>query len=206
MHSKIAMLRAMETAEPASLAHEWWNVADQPRNMDAMSIAAIYNVIGLEGNKMVVPSVNTDSVKVMPAEASSETELHVARKYKEYLKTCIQDGGVGSRWMNKKVDISGNFSSHRNCRPTLYDDNIQDMERFYTKEAFDTYNQMIFVGYLPSDNPRYTICVTMDKEGMIGHVGLISNTVNKLTEYLNNDVTCHNGDNSMIGNRLHNAQ
>lgn len=37
----------------------------------------------------------------------------------------------------------------------------------------------------PSDNPRYTICVSMDKTGMPIAGKLISNTVNKLAEYLN---------------------
>ena len=37
----------------------------------------------------------------------------------------------------------------------------------------------------PSDNPRYTICVSMDKTGMPKAGKLISNTVNKLAEYLN---------------------
>lgn len=37
----------------------------------------------------------------------------------------------------------------------------------------------------PSDTPRYTICVSMDKIGMPIAGKLISNTVNKLAEYLN---------------------
>ena len=37
----------------------------------------------------------------------------------------------------------------------------------------------------PSDTPRYTICVSMDKTGMPIAGKLISNTVNKLAEYLN---------------------
>ena len=37
----------------------------------------------------------------------------------------------------------------------------------------------------PSDNPKYTICVSMDKTGMPIAGKLISNTVNKLAEYLN---------------------
>ena len=38
-HSNIAMIRAMVRRNPASLQHEWWRVADMPREMDALEIA-----------------------------------------------------------------------------------------------------------------------------------------------------------------------
>ena len=81
--------------------------------------------------------------------------------------------------------ISGDYVVHRNCRPTLYDDNAEQMEQYYSEEGLETYNQVIFTGYFPSDNPKYTICVSMDKTGMPIAGKFISNTVNKLAEYLN---------------------
>ena len=41
------MIRAMERRNPASLRHEWWRVADCPREMDALEMAQIYNVAAL---------------------------------------------------------------------------------------------------------------------------------------------------------------
>ena len=59
------------------------------------------------------------------------------------------------------------------------------MEQHYSEEGLVTYNQVIFTGYFPSANPKYTICVSMDKTGMPIAGKFISNTVNKLAEYLN---------------------
>lgn len=185
MHSNIAYIRAMEKIRPVSLRHDWWEVADNPRDMDAMTVATIYNAIALEGNNVVIPSVNTDSIKTRSTEGYPEEDFRTARMFKEYLKATLQDGGIGSRWTTKKVDISGDYLSHRNCRPTIYDDNAQDMDKYYSEEGLMTYNQIIFVGYFPSDKPRYTICVTMDKEGLPLFGGTIAKTVNKLAEYLN---------------------
>ena len=58
------------------------------------------------------------------------------------------------------------------------------MELYFSEEGLETYNQVIFTGYFPSDNPKYTICVSMDKNGLPIAGALISNTVNKLAEYL----------------------
>ena len=184
-HSNIAMIRAMEKRNPASLRHEWWRVADCPREMDALEIAQIYNVAALNGKTIIEASVNTDSIKVYTPETASSLDMEIIRMFREYLYATLNDGGICSRWTSKKVHISGDYVVHRNCRPTLYDDNAEQMEQYYSEEGLETYNQVIFTGYFPSDNPKYTICVTMDKTGMPIAGKYISNTVNKLAEYLN---------------------
>ena len=184
-HSNIAMIRAMERRNPASLRHEWLRVADCPREMDALEIAQIYNVAALNGKTIIETSVNTDSIKVNTPEAGSTLDQDIIKMFREYLYATLNDGGIGSRWTSKKVHISGDYVVHRNCRPTLYDDNADQMEQYYSEEGLETYNQVIFTGFFPSDNPRYTICVSMDKTGMSIAGKLISNTVNKLAEYLN---------------------
>ena len=184
-HSNIAMIRAMERRNPASLRHEWWRVADCPREMDALEIAQIYNVAALNGKTIIEASVNTDSIKVYTPEAGSTLDQEIITMFREYLNATLNDGGIGSRWTSKKVHISGDYVVHRNCRPTLYDDNADQMEQYYSEEGLVTYNQVIFTGYFPSENPKYTICVSMDKTGMPIAGKLISNTVNKLAEYLN---------------------
>ena len=183
-HSNIAMVRAMERRNPASLRHEWWRVADCPREMDALEIAQIYNVAALNGKTVIETSVNTDSIKVYTPEIGSTLDQEIIKMFREYLYATLNDGGIGSRWTSKKVHISGDYVVHRNCRPTLYDDNADQTEQYYSEEGLVTYNQVIFTGYFPSENPKYTICVSMDKTGMPIAGKLISNTVNKLAEYL----------------------
>lgn len=184
-HSNIAMAHAMEKSEHQSLKHEWWNVTDNPREMDALSVATMYNIIALDAKSLIIPSVNTDSILVLSSEGIPERDLKVAHMIRQYLKATLQNGGIGSKWTTKKVDISGDYVISHNCRPTIYDDNLADLDKYHSDEGLRTYNQLIFTGYFPSDNPRYTICVTIDKEGMPTYGGQISNTVNKLAEYLN---------------------
>ena len=114
----------------------------------------------------------------------SEKDIKTAKMLKEYLKATLQDGGIGSKWTTKEVDLSGDYVVQYNCRPTLYDNNVKDLEKYYSKEGLQTYTQLIFIGYFPSDNPQYTICVTMDKKGKPIYGKLISNTVNGVVEYL----------------------
>ena len=183
-HSNIALVRALEKAN-SNLKHDWWEISDNPREMDALSVAALYNVTALNGEKLVIPSVNTASITNETPGETAQSDIKLIHMLKEYLKATLQDGGIGSRLITKNVDISGEFIVHRNCRPTLYDDNLKDVEKYYSDEGLQTYNQVIFTGYFPSDNPRYTICVTMDKEAMPTSGRQICNTVNKLAEYLN---------------------
>lgn len=127
-HSNIAMIRAMERRNPACLRHEWWRVADCPREMDALEIAQIYNVAALNGKTIIETSVNTDSIKVNTPEAGSTLDQEIIKMFREYLYATLNDGGIGSRWTSKKVHISGDYVVHRNCCPTLYDDNADQME------------------------------------------------------------------------------
>lgn len=129
--------------------------------------------------------MNTDSIQVYTPETGSTLDLEIIKMFREYLYATLNDGGIGSRWTSKKVHISGDYVVHRNCRPTLYDDNVEQMEQYYSEEGLETYNQVIFTGYFPSDNLKYTICVSMDKTVMPKAGKFISNTVNKLAEYLN---------------------
>lgn len=185
VHSNIAMARALEKTARGSVKHEWWRVADCPREMDALEVAMLYNLVALDGKKAIAPSVNTDSIRIVPTDGYAERDIHVLQMMRQCLKATLQDGGIGSKWTTKKVDISGDYVSHNNCRPTLYDDNLKDFDQYHFEGGIKTYNQVIFTGYFPSDKPRYTICVSMDRDESPA-VGLfISNTVNKLAEYLN---------------------
>lgn len=184
-HSNIAMLRAIEKTARTEMSHEWWNVADRPRTMDALSVATMYNLVALDGKTIIMPSVNTEAITKISTDEYMQKDVELCHRMKEYLKATLQDGGIGSSWTTKEVDISGDYVIQLNCRPTLYDDNLADADKYHSNEGFDNYSQIIFTGYFPSDNPRYTICVTMDKKVGPTRGKNISNTVNKLAEYLN---------------------
>ena len=183
-HSNITMLRAIEKSNPVSIEHEWWRVADRPREMDALEIAKMYNVVALGGKYAIESSVNTDSIKMITTDDIQGNDLAIVKRMQEYLTATLQDGGIGSKGTSKKVKIAGDSLVHHYCPPTIYDDNAQDMEKYYSEQGLPTYQQVIFVGYFPSDDPKYTICVSMDKEEYATFGKMISNTVNKIAEYL----------------------
>ena len=180
-HSNIAMAQAMYASDHFRFQHMWQRNY-MPRETDAMNIAALYNVVA-NGGKVFVPSVNSDSVRL-----DCEEDFPNARQMKmaqEILRATLQENGIGSEWTTRKVDLSGDYVTHRNCQPTLYDDNVGDLDKYYTYEGMQNYSQVIFTGYLPSDNPKYTICVTMDSKNDEICGRNISTIVNKLVEYLN---------------------
>ncbi|MCM1148454.1 MAG: hypothetical protein NC344_11630 [Bacteroidales bacterium] len=184
-HSNIAFIRAMEKSNHANVKHDWLEVTDNPRVLNAMSVATIYNSIALEGKKVVMPSVNTDSIRIAKAAGFPGKDAQTARIFKQYLKATLQNDGIGSRWITKEVDISGDFVTHRNCRPTIYDVNAPYKKKRNAEDVQETYSHIIFIGYFPSDNPRYTICVTMDKQWLPLSGMFIRRTVNGVVEYLN---------------------
>ena len=183
-HSDIAMARVVYAASSQRFTRLWNSFTNLPREIDAMTIAALYNVVALNGVKLIEPSVNTDSVQVVDL-GTEHADVDNVRMTHDILKMMLQDGGTGSDWTTKKVDLSGDYSVHRNCCPTLYDDNVADLEKYHSEEGLKTYDQIIFAGYFPSDNPRYTICVTMETKDTTSDGENISETVNKLSEYLN---------------------
>ena len=152
--------------------------------MNALAIAKIYNVVALGGKYAIESSVNTDSIKMITTDDIQGNDLAIVKRMQEYLTATLQDGGIGSKWTSPKVKIAGDYLVHHNCQPTIYDDNAQDMEKYYSEQGLPTYQQVIFVGYFPSDDPKYTICVSMDKEEYATYGKMISNTVNKIAEYL----------------------
>lgn len=182
-HSDIAMAKAMFIADSVRFRNEWLYVTDSPRALSAYSIASMYNVVDGESAYFSL-ATNCDTVAVVMDEGATLTERQ-SSMCMEILKATLQEGGMGSQWATSKVDMSGDYSVHRGCKPTVYDGNVGGSDRYYNDNKTETYNQVIFSGYLPSDNPRYAICVTMDKKGDECSGKDISKTVNKIAEYLN---------------------
>lgn len=181
-HSDIAMAKAMYTADPSRFLMLWHDINNSPRVADALQVSAFYNVIANKGI-VIVPSVNTDSVhiEINDDDFPTSRQVDICRKV---LKATLQEDGIGSSWTTKKVDIAGNYAVHHIYQPALLDENVGEAESWHTEE-FHCYDQIIFTGYLPSDKPRYTICVVMDRKGMESSGKTISYTVNTLAEYLN---------------------
>lgn len=172
----------MFIADSVRFRNEWLHVTDSPRALSAYSIASMYNVEDRESAYFSL-ATNCDTVAVVMDEDAVLTE----RQYsmcKEILRATLQEGDMGSQWTTSKVDMSGDYSVHQGCKPTVYDGNAEESDRFYNDDKTRTYSQVIFSGYLPSDNPRYAICVTMDKKGGECSGKDISNSVNKIAEYL----------------------
>lgn len=181
-HSDIAMAKAISAVMPIGFKNIWFQMNNSPRETDVMQIASFYNIIA-NGGIVIIPSVNSDSVHIEITEDAFPTsrQVDICRKV---LKATLQEDGIGSSWTTKKVDIAGSYAVHRNCQPTLYDDNADEIDRWY-REGFHNYDQVTFNGYLPSNDPRYTISVVMDKKGNPCSGRAVSYTVNKLAEYLN---------------------
>lgn len=174
-HSDITMANALYKAVGNKFSERWNLFTNSPREIDALTIAAMYNYIASNGIA-IEPSVDSDSVEVFN---SKETDIITVSMTRELLKSMLQEGGVGCEYTTKKVDLSGDYSVHNNCSLSIYDDNESK------NESLQTYNQVIFAGYLPSENPKYTICVTMETKDTASDGKNIYNAVNKLTEYLN---------------------
>jgi len=181
-HSYIAMAKAIHAADSTNFKRTWMWVNRSPRETDAMKLAATYSGIALGGMDLR-PSVNTDSVCVVYDEDNHLT-IKQAQLAKEIMKATLQEDGIGSAWTTKKVDIGGDYITHRNCCPTLFDDNAAGIERWHNGD-FRNYDQVIFTGYFPTEQPKYTFCVVMDKKGSPAYGKLLGYTVNKLAEYLN---------------------
>lgn len=180
-HSNIAMARALFLADSTSFRDKLMYVFDNPRAMDAYSVASIYNLMDRESAYTYL-ALNTGAVVIADDAALTEKQAAMCR---EILKATLQEDGIGSRWTTDKVDISGEYSLDLYCRPTVYDDNAKELDKYYRGERTKIYRQVTFCGYFPSDNPRYVICVTMNKNNIKCFGKNISNTVNKLAEFLN---------------------
>ncbi|MDO4800997.1 MAG: hypothetical protein Q4A15_02405, partial [Prevotellaceae bacterium] len=148
-HSSIAMSKAWYATDSIASRRFWHGHAEVPRGIDAMYLAAAYNVIAT--GVLIDPSVNSNSVTLNQEEEIGLEEKHISM-IREILKEASQEEGVVTK---KHVDLVGDYSTHYHCIPTLYDDNVGSFDKYHNDDDFQTYDQNIFVGYLPSVNPRY---------------------------------------------------
>lgn len=113
------------------------------------------------GEPCIVSTVACDNVK-RDLLVSADGLYNLALQYQAEGKFIEMGIALYQSWLMGSMDeVDALISQHEDVKKAL---------------AF-----MIF----PSDTPRYTICVSMDKTGMPIAGKLISNTVNKLAEYLN---------------------
>ena len=113
------------------------------------------------GEPCIVDTVTCDTVK-RDLLVSADGLYNLALQYQAEGKFIEMGIALYQSWLMGSIDeVDAFINQHEDVKKAL---------------AF-----MIF----PSDTPRYTICVSMDKTGMPIAGKLISNTVNKLAEYLN---------------------
>ena len=171
-HSDIAFCTAVMKANTDPNA--WWSLVDEPRASNPMYAASVYNVIA-SGGKLIEPSVNSDSVRLSENQGKDSLQVIVST-IDQLLKEMMIDG-IGSKWIPKKANVAGDFVVHTNCRRTLIDPFVKD-------EESSPIHQIIFTGYLPADNPRYTICVSMERDSLPAAHGIIGNIVANLAKFL----------------------
>ena len=113
------------------------------------------------GESCIVDTVACDTVK-RDLLVSADGLYNLALQYQAEGKFIEMGIALYQSWLMGSMDeVDAFISQHEDVKKAL--------------------SFMIF----PSDTPRYTICVSMDKTGMPIAGKLISNTVNKLAEYLN---------------------
>ena len=171
-HSDITSCTAVMKANTDPSA--WLGLVDEPRASNPMHVASVYNVIA-SGGRLFEPSVNSDSVKISDGQGKDNLPVMVST-IDRLLKEMMIDG-IGSKWIPKKAKVAGDFVVHTNCRRTLIDPFVKD-------EESAPIHQIIFTGYLPADNPRYTICVSMERDSLPAAHGIIGNMVANLAKYL----------------------
>lgn len=178
LHSDVAMSTTLFEADSLNFQTTWRYITESPMAIDAITLAYIYSYIANVGN------YDNFVEKTYIQGVLSETDCFLNRKeaelMREILKATLHEGGIGSKWTDQKYNLSGDYLIHRNCTPTSYDNG-------YTREPMKSYGQLLFIGYMPSENPRYTICVTTDRKDYYYNGRRIKNIVNHIAESLYNN-------------------
>lgn len=125
----------------------------------SLQTIAFYNAIANDG-VMVQPQVYKDSIIVLNPSIASKENID---SLKSVLRSCVIKG-TGLKTASDKISNAGNTGT--------------------LKLADDTYH-MDFCGYFPSENPKYSILVSLKKKCLPASAGAMSGIVFKtLMEYL----------------------
>ena len=136
-----------------------WNCIGYEQLISPIQVLTFYNAIANNG-KMIQPQLYKDSVVVINPQIASRTSIDSLKKA---LVFNITDG-LGQPAKSDKVLVAGMQGT---SSLSINEDSTKDM---YAVE---------FCGYFPTDNPKYSIIVSINKAGLPASGGLMAGDVFK---------------------------
>ena len=142
-----------------------WNCIGYEQLISPIQVLTFYNAIANNG-KMIQPQLYKDSVVVINPQIASRTSIDSLKKA---LVFNITDG-LGQPAKSDKVLVAGMQGT---SSLSTNEDSTKDM---YAVE---------FCGYFPTDNPKYSIIVSINKAGLPASGGLMAGDVfKKIVDYI----------------------
>ncbi|WP_455587563.1 penicillin-binding transpeptidase domain-containing protein [Bacteroides sp.] len=126
-----------------------------------VQMLTFYNAIANNG-KMVQPQLYKDSTVIINPQITSRANID---SLKQALRFNITDG-LGKTAYSDKVTVAGIQGT---CQVSINEDSVEDYSN--TEYAVE------FCGYFPTDNPQYTIIVSINKIGLPASGGLMAGDV-----------------------------
>lgn len=141
-----------------------WNCIGYEQLISPIQVLTFYNAIANDG-KMIQPQLYKDSVVVINPQIASRASIDSLKKA---LVFNITDG-LGQPAKSDKVAVAGMQGT---SSLSTNEDSTKDM---YAIE---------FCGYFPTDNPKYSIIVSINKSGLPASGGLMAGDVfKKIVDY-----------------------
>lgn len=142
-----------------------WSSIGYNQQISPIQILTFYNAIANNG-KMIQPQLYKDSVVVITPQIASKASIDSLKKA---LVFNITDG-LGQPAKSDKVLVAGTQGT---SSLSTNEDSTKDM---YAVE---------FCGYFPTDNPKYSIIVSINKTGLPASGGLMAgNVFKKIVDYI----------------------
>ena len=144
-----------------------WSSIGYNQHVSPIQILTFYNSIANNG-KMIQPQLYKDSVVVINPQIASKASIDSLKKA---LVFNITDG-LGQPAKSDKVLVAGMQGT------SSLSTNEHSTKKMYAVE---------FCGYFPTDNPKYSIIVSINKTGLPASGGLMAGDVfKKIVDYINN--------------------
>lgn len=162
------MQRAIQGGYRRSVADRKWRELTDTGNPSTSPfiIAVGYNSLANEG-KMIIPTMKADSVNVEEDVFSDVTLINL----REVLKV-DRNESPQLNWLSPKTDWTGYCTSEN-----VFLEN--DKERYVPVGV-----QVMFAGFFPTNNPRYTICVEAEMESPEVTCEVLQDLINPLSDWL----------------------
>ena len=149
-----------------------WNCIGYEQLISPIQVLTFYNAIANNG-KMIQPQLYKDSVVVINPQIASRASIDSLKKALVFNVT----NGLGQHAKSDKVLVAGMQGT---SSLSTNEDSTKDM---YAVE---------FCGYFPTDNPKYSIIVSINKTGLPASGGLMAGDVFKKIILYNNQHSDNN--------------